>query len=266
MITTADDLKDLLPIFPSVEFAFSYGSGAVQQGGYQYKKSASELPMLDIIMVVEDSEEWHRENMLRNPSHYSPLVPMNYFQVAWVQEKVPANFWFNAYVPIPTGPQAGRLLKYGVISKKHALKDLLHWNNLYLAGRLHKPVHILKSSADFDSALQTNREHVMRTALLLLPDKFTEIDLYIAVASLSYVGDPRMILGENPRKVVNLVAPIVPTYRHLYTPTLEYIGQHAQVTKMNAFSGAYTQNVAQSVRWQMCLDLPSSLRSLLSLR
>lgn len=266
MITATDDVKDLLSIFPAVEFAFSYGSGAVQQGGYQYKKNAAELPMLDIILVVEDSEAWHKENMLQNPGHYSSLLPMSFSQVAWVQENVPAQFWFNAYVAIPSGPQAGRLLKYGVISKKHALKDLLQWSNLYLAGRLHKPVHILKNNAVFEAALQTNREHAVRTALLLLPDKFTEIDLYMAVASLSYVGDPRMILGENPRKVVNLVSPIVPTYRQLYTPTLEYIGQQAQVTRIKAFRGGFTQSVAQSVRWQMCLDLPTNLRKLLSLR
>eukprot|EP01031_Cornospumella_fuschlensis_P042855 gene42855-52365_t len=60
MIPTVDAIKELLPIFPPVEFAFSYGSGAVQQGGYQYQKNVAELPMLDIILVVEDSEAWHK--------------------------------------------------------------------------------------------------------------------------------------------------------------------------------------------------------------
>jgi translocator assembly and maintenance protein 41 len=191
----------ILSTFPKVDFAFTYGSGAIQQGGYSYHRNAAELPMIDMIFVVNDALSWHEENMRRNPSHYTSLLPMNYQQVAWFQQRLPAHLWFNAYIPIAGGPQAGRLLKYGVISRSHLMEDLQQWSNLYIAGRLHKPVNILQGDTGVEAAMKENREAAVRTALLLLPDQFTEIDLFMAVASLSYVGDPRMIVGENPRKV-----------------------------------------------------------------
>lgn len=193
--------SDILSSFPPVEFAFTYGSGAVEQGGYSYKGKASDLPMIDFIFVVKDSEEWHRDNMELNPSHYSSLLPMNSKMVAYVQDKIPAHCWFNAYVPIAHGPQAGRMMKYGVISKKQVMRDLTTWNTLYIAGRLHKPVNIIQSNADIEDALAGNRNQALRTALLMLPETFTETELYMAIASLSYIGDPRMFFGENPKKV-----------------------------------------------------------------
>ena len=68
-----------------------------------------------------------------------------------------------------------------------------------------------------------NREHALRASLLLLPDVFCERDLYYSVASLSYVGDPRMLIGENPKKVINLVDPVVPNYHALYMPKLRHM-------------------------------------------
>ncbi len=37
MLSDEDNLE-LLSKFPNVEFAFTYGSGAVQQGGYDYSR------------------------------------------------------------------------------------------------------------------------------------------------------------------------------------------------------------------------------------
>lgn len=194
------DVELLLSQFPAVEYAFAYGSGVVKQQGYDYS-TAKTLPMLDLILVVEDSEKWHEENMLRNSSHYTSIIPLSAKYVAMFQEKLKANFWFNAYVPMNSPHYPGRLMKYGVISKKHILKDLNTWNNLYAAGRLHKPVHVLKTNDSLQSALELNREQAVRTSLLLLPEKFNEVDLYMTVASISYIGDPRMYVGENPKKV-----------------------------------------------------------------
>jgi translocator assembly and maintenance protein 41 len=104
----------------------------------------------------------------------------------------------------PSFPE--RLMKYGVICRQNFLDDLLNWRFLYVAGRLHKPVRIMKLAANEDdaeinSSMMTNRLNAMRAALLLLPDQFTDLELYMVIASLSYMGDPRMGIGENPKKV-----------------------------------------------------------------
>jgi hypothetical protein len=62
-------------------------------------------------------------------------------------------------------------------------------------------VRIIKSNAEIENAINTNLEHAVRTSLLLLPSTFKAVDMYKTIASLSYIGDPRMIVGENPKKV-----------------------------------------------------------------
>ena len=78
-----DDYKDILEQFPKFEFAFAYGSGAVEQKGYSY--SDKDLPMVDFIIAVENAEEWHHKNMNRNPSHYTTPIPLNAKTIAYIQ-------------------------------------------------------------------------------------------------------------------------------------------------------------------------------------
>lgn len=46
----------------------------------------------------------------------------------------------------------------------------------------------------------------VHTALLLLPENFTEEQFYMTLASISYTGDHRMTYGENPKKISNIVS------------------------------------------------------------
>ena len=66
--------------------------------------------------------------------------------------------------------------------------------------------------------------NAIMTALAMLPTQFEELELYMTVASLSYTGDPRMGIGENPNKVTNLVTPMLPAYRTLYKNALQSFG------------------------------------------
>ena len=202
IMISSDDVPELLSSFPPVEFAFAYGSGVVEQGGYSYSNvEPCKLPMLDLILVVDNAEQWHTDNRVMNDDHYTPMLPLGSKYIARFQERIPAHLWFNAYVPMTSKNFKGRLMKYGVISKEHLLTDLTSWTNLYTAGRLQKPVHVLKDNELIRTAMNKNLESAVRTSLLMLPTQFEEIDLYLSIASLSYVGDPRMYLGENPKKV-----------------------------------------------------------------
>lgn len=95
--------------------------------------------------------------------------------------------------------------------------DLLNWRTLYLAGRMHKPLRIIKDDARVRLTQQVNLTSAVRAALLTLPSDFTEIELFERIAGISYSGDPRMLLpAENRGKVGNIVRKQAPQFKELY--------------------------------------------------
>jgi translocator assembly and maintenance protein 41 len=175
-------------------------------------------------MQVESPHEWHRQNIAAHPSHYSFLRWLGANTVGQVQEKLGSGVYYNTLVTWDD-----RRIKYGVVSAARLRGDLRDWSDLYLAGRLHKPVITLKDDAEISVAKEANlgaalvptdpvgrvtaesanadsgAENGVRTALLMLPEEFSEKQLFRTVAGLSYLGDWRMQAGENPDKVKNIV-------------------------------------------------------------
>lgn len=95
------------------------------------------------------------------------------------------------------------MIKYGVISTEDLKQDLLDWKWLYIAGRLQKPVlDVLSPSTSIQANLLENRKSALHAAFLLLPDIFSTQELYEKIVSLSYNGDIRMKIAEDPHKVV----------------------------------------------------------------
>lgn len=194
------DMSELVVKFPRIEYAFAYGSGAIEQGGYDYgQQKSEEMPMVDMIFAVSDSESWHRENLRRNPIHYSTPFPMKANCISKVQH-TGAGLWYNTYVPMNLKNFPNRLMKYGVISLSDLLADLTDWTSLYSSGRLHKPVRTVVQNEKVEKALESNRRNAVRASLLMLPAQFSEMELYLTIAGLSYSGDPRMGIAENPMK------------------------------------------------------------------
>ncbi|NXT54972.1 TAM41 protein, partial [Pluvianellus socialis] len=173
--------------------------------------------MLDFVFAVDDSVTWHMMNLLKNRSHYSFLKVFGPKQISSIQS-YGAGIYYNTLVPCN-----GRMIKYGVISTDTLIDDLLHWKTLYVAGRLQKPVKILtqNENSKLQAALVSNLKSAVTAAFLMLPESFSEEDLYMQIAGLSYSGDFRMVIGEDRWKVQNIVKPNVPHFQKLYSNILQ---------------------------------------------
>lgn len=163
--------------------------------------------------------------------------------------------YFHPMVSMGGGSQdGGRLVKYGVVSRERLKRDLLGWETLYCAGRMHKPVLPLRTDTvdGYDDEVtewqRTNLRSALATSLLLQPpsppppsstaaaDGVYDVPLatlFQTVAGLSYTGDPRMAAGaEDPDKVSKLVRSEGQEARflELYRSALEELGAEGVVT------------------------------------
>ncbi|XP_065834250.1 phosphatidate cytidylyltransferase, mitochondrial-like [Oscarella lobularis] len=216
LFSTTNFSRTILDSFPSgIAFAFAYGSGAFQQRGH----ADARRNVLDLVFAVENPIAWHAENIERNARHYSCLKRFGHETVAAVQERYGAGVYYNTLV---SHRESGRLIKYGVISVGALLRDLTDWDTLYISGRLHKPVRVLVGGSDaIKRALDANLRSALRVAELCLPNEFTERDLFMQIAGLSFGGDFRMTFGEDRNKVANIVDGNFEGFRDLYAPFRE---------------------------------------------
>lgn len=215
----------ILSLFPSdINYCFAYGSGVVKQTGSSSKSSN----MIDLIFAVNDSQNWHKQNIEMNPSHYSFLKWFGESTVAAYQDHWGAKVYYNTLVRIPS---ENVLIKYGVVSQTSLVSDLLDWSEMYLAGRLHKPVMVVRPTSDSElrSALQKNLHSAVHCALLLLPEHFTEKLLYRTIIELSYNGDFRMIFGEDKNKVDNILEPQFQLLQEIYRPIIKSLHDYMDV-------------------------------------
>ncbi|VUC22601.1 unnamed protein product [Clonostachys rosea] len=172
--------------------------------------------MIDFIFGVSHVQHWHSVNMKQHRDHYSGIASLGSGFVSRVQNWG-AGVYFHPYIEMN-----GMLIKYGVTSIDNLVTDLSTWDSLYLAGRLQKPVKILRDHPQVRVANQRNLIAALRTALLLLPPNFTEEELYTAISGMSYLGDPRMSLPtENKSKVDNIVKNNMVHFRRLYAPLIK---------------------------------------------
>ncbi|GAB7354994.1 hypothetical protein MBLNU459_g5606t1 [Dothideomycetes sp. NU459] len=234
-----ESLRQILWQFRApIRYAFAYGSGVFSQQSTNSTSNPAATfsphphppeavtkwqegggKIIDFIFGVSHTQHWHSINMQQNPHHYSGLKHLGSYSVSRIQDSIGAGVYFNPFINVN-----GVMIKYGVVNLDTICRDLSEWDTLYLAGRLQKPVKILRDDPRVRLANQINLMSAVRTALLMLPEQFSEKQLYEQIASLSYMGDPRMnsyIGGENPRKVANIVGAQLPNFRQLYVPLVD---------------------------------------------
>lgn len=206
----------ILARFPqNFAFCFAYGSGVKKQLNNENQQN-----MIDLIITVKDPVTWHEANLHINAPHYSGLKYLGHEFITHYQRNFGAKVYFNTLVHVDEC-----LVKYGVVATDDIITDLLEWSDLYLAGRLHKPVEIVKKPLDpeLETALQLNLQSAVHAALLTLPESFSEYEFYHAICNLSYLGDFRMVFGENKQKVDNIVKAQMLGFRNLYKPFLGHL-------------------------------------------
>lgn len=186
------------------DFCMAYGSAVFQQQNYNGN-------VVDFLFGINDSRQWHKENMQTNRDDYSgPALSFGPNFVTFAQD-LGTGVYYHPFINFK-----GQVIKYGTTSSRNLINDLVNWDSLFSAGRLHKPVKIVKSTSSIDDAIQKNRAHALNVALLLLDEHFTEEELYTTIASISYMGDSRMWFAENRDKVKNIVLPNMEEFHDIY--------------------------------------------------
>ncbi|KAH3675436.1 hypothetical protein WICMUC_002725 [Wickerhamomyces mucosus] len=216
-INNSNELSSLLWNFDApIRHAFAYGSGVFSQG---YSDPNTQI---DLIFGVTYPAHWHSINMKRNKHHYSTL---KYFGSSFISQfqDIGAGVYFNPFVEID-----GKLIKYGVVSIDKLIEDLASWKSFYLAGRLQKPVKILRDDTMIKFWNQQNLRAAATLAYLNLPEDkpFDEFQFYRNITELSYNGDIRYLLGaENPQKIDNIVSKNFNYFQQYYSPILSEVIQ-----------------------------------------
>jgi translocator assembly and maintenance protein 41 len=285
---------NIFNIFPQkhIKFAFAYGSGVFKQiNNHDVSNN-----LIDFVFVVDDSIKFHHDNIKINSSHYSFLKYLGPYYISRIQNNLGASCYYNTLIQVKIDEKV-YMIKYGIISDKSLIKDLYDWKWLYMSGRLHKPVKVIKkpniiecltnedkfkseannqfykkneqldniNDCNFDSvnksidlALQTNLRNALHTSLLLLPEKFTLTDLFMCITSLSYSGDLRMLIGEDKKKVFNIVLPQIDRFLKLYKP---YIVKECKENFLDCDfnTGKLEQNLNQTTLYRHFNFLPKNL-------
>ena len=227
-----DFIKEFLNERPEVVAAFGYGSGVFKQLGYDSK----EKPQIDLILIVNDMKLWHKENIKKNPKDYS-FMGRNFFLNSSLDEiKGITGITYQSNIEYK-----GHLFKYGIIEYGDFVRHMQTWDSFYVPGRFQKPTLTIKSNNFIDELILQNRRNACKVGLLCLNNKDLK-DLYLTICNLSYSGDTRMKVAENPKKVDNIVGASYDKFNEMYN-----------------FNDLYQKN-GERIEYEIDIDeLPSSL-------
>ncbi|XP_060974806.1 uncharacterized protein LOC115697436 isoform X2 [Cannabis sativa] len=240
-------VESFLKVLPPVEFCCVYGSAL-------HPNNNDKSKLVDYILGVSNPLEWHAENLKLNGDHYaSCLLHLGGEKlITDIADNIGVGAHFNPYVT-----WNDKMFKYGVIGMHNLVQDILNWERFYLCGRLQKPVHILVDNLDVENLNSVNLRAALSAALLLLPKKFPEEDLYAKICSLSYMGDLRMLFAEDRFKVNKIVRGQFDLFQSMYKPFLEEY-EAKEILRSSYFSD-HKSNISQDCSLSTVHTLVSSL-------
>lgn len=201
-------VKNFLKKREKVSAAFGYGSAFFKQSGYNEDTKV----VYNLIFVVSDIKEWHKNNYKLKPSDYtlSSKIYLNYFPKILIKGKTKMSY--NVEIQ-----EDGKTFKYGVIEMKDLYKALEDWKSFYISGRIQKPIYTLKSYENIDDLIKMNRKHALLVSLIILNKELITIDeLLEQICKLSYYGDVEQLFIGNPNKVKNIVKDSLEFLKEIY--------------------------------------------------
>lgn len=200
---------------PEVIAAYGYGSGIFKQAGYNNK----DKPQIDLIFVVDDLKKWHKANFKLNRKDYSFIgkVFFKYAKVSTLKGTTGITYVSNI-------EEDGNIFKYGTIEEKDLINNMNTWQSFYMPGRFQKTIYPIKENNELKDAIKKNRENALLISTYLQEKKeVTRKDILVTLCGLSYLGDTRMGIAENPNKVSNIVEGSFDEFNSIYDFNTNYI-------------------------------------------
>ncbi|XP_031248700.1 phosphatidate cytidylyltransferase, mitochondrial-like [Pistacia vera] len=129
-------------------------------------------------------------------------------------------------------------------------------------------VHILVDNLDIANTNSVNLRAALSAALLLLPSKFTQEDLFAKICSLSYMGDLRMLFAEDKNKVKKIVQGHFDLFHSMYKPFLqEYKAKDfLRVSSSGTDQANISQDCGLPVTCSLVSFLPPTIRSQMGMK
>ena len=242
-------MEGLVSSLPPCLLVAAYGSGVFPQGAAS-ALDASRLT--DLLVVAEDGPAWHEANLALHPEHY-PRWLRDASRAERVQRTGGAGMLFFPFVQL-----GGVRAKYGVIGRSRFEEDLRQWDTLYCSGRLQKPVRLLHADSSLLGLLEGNLGFAASAAMVLMHSKrmmvHSEADVFLEIARISYDGDIRMALGEDPHKIRRIVMNNLAGFSALYRRQLDEMLDRGELQ--------YGAPVSEQVAKLHMTRLPPRLRDL----
>ncbi|XP_044495720.1 phosphatidate cytidylyltransferase, mitochondrial-like isoform X4 [Mangifera indica] len=192
-------------------------------GSTLHPNNKDKSAMVDYILGVSDPLQWHSQNLKMNADHYASWLRLlgGARLITQVADDIGVGVHFNPFVI---------------------------WND---------KVHILVDNLDIANTNSVNLRAALSAALLLLPSKFTQEDLFAKICSLSYMGDLRMLFAEDKNKVKKIVQGQFDLFHSMYKPFLQEY--EARDFLRVSLSGTDQANISQDCGLPVTCSLVSSL-------
>lgn len=222
-----EEIREFIENRPDVIAAYGYGSKIFKQ-----ENAITTDSLIDLIFVVDNIKEWHLKNLEINPKDYSYIGSKFFANAQTDSIKGTTGIAYISDIE-----ENGLRYKFGTIEYKDLYYNLQSWNSFYVPGRFQKTIYPYKEDIELNEAIMLNRKKALLVAAYLAKKDFlTKEELFEILVNLSYMGDPRMKIGETPEKVKNIVQGAYDEFNRIYnfdTPYFEDLGDKISINTAN---------------------------------